>query len=172
MHGLKRLPIAVAVTLIAFAFASSTAGAQGFAWHTIITRIAAAATADHPAAIVAGSCTTADAKSAFKLDDVKPGTDKTGAAAALAASWSETAIDGKLADLVKTPYALAIAAGTKDPVTIACGAIAGTPVGDALAVAIRPVGQIRDASVAWLRQEGDKTHVTVFFASGIVPQIQ
>src|SRR5262245_11739265 len=169
MIGLKRVPIALAGTLIALSLAGGTAGAQDFGLSGALARFLATTAADHPAAIVDGSCTAATAKTAYKLDDVKPGKTKTGDKSALAASWSQTTIDAKFADLVKSPYALVIAGGTKAPATIACGAITGTPTGNSLAIAIRPVGTGKDAGVAWLRPNGNKTTVIVLFANGIVP---
>jgi hypothetical protein len=176
MLGPKRVPIAIIGTLIALTLAGGTAGAQDFGLGSGLARLLAAAAADHPAAIVDGSCTTVNAKSKaegeYKLNDLKAGKTRTGDAAALSAGSSQTTIDAKFADLVKSPYALVIAGGTREPATIACGAITGTPTGDTLAIAIRPVGTSKNAGVAWLRKDGDKTRVMVLFAIGIVPQTQ
>jgi hypothetical protein len=172
MLGLTRTPIVLTGTLIALTLVgANTVGAQAAGWSsTSYLRLSAATTTDYPAAIVAGSCTTANAKTAFKLDDVKSGKTKTGAASALAASWSQTTINEKFSNLLKESYALTIAAGPKDSKTIACGAIGGTPTGNVLAIAVRPVGSTKDAGVAWLRQDGNKSRVMVLFADDIVPQ--
>jgi hypothetical protein len=172
MLGLTRTPIVLIGTLIALTLVgANAASAQATGWsRTSFLRLSTATTADYPAAIVAGSCTTANAKTAFKLDDVKPGKNKAGAASAVATSWSQSTINEKFADLLKEPYALTIAAGPKDTKTIACGTIAGTPTGNAISIAVRPVGSAKDAGVAWLRQDGNKTRVMVLFADNIVPQ--
>jgi hypothetical protein len=141
---------------------AGTGGAQDFGLSGAVARFLAATATDHPAAIVDGSCTTANAKTADNLGGVTPGKTKTGDTSALAASWRQTTINASFADRVKSPYALVIAGGPKEPATVARGAITGAPTGTTLAIAIRPVGTGKDAGVAWLQETGTKTDVTLF----------
>lgn len=81
---------------------------------------------------------------------------------------SETVVDVSLSDLTATPHAINIHESADNIQTyIACGNITGTPSGKELSVPLSPLSDSGYSGIAWLHDEGSKTHVMVFLTQGL-----
>lgn len=137
------------------------------------TRVAtgdAAENHDSRTAILAGDCDagTFNDPIAVLTSVCPPAGNARGAAGASAVETSFTTIDVPLEDLLTEGHVLVVFDENDDSVALACGAIGGvvTPDG-ALAFGLPAVGASRFSGVAYLAEDGDKTHVSVFVAENL-----
>ncbi len=81
---------------------------------------------------------------------------------------SETVVDVPLADLLSSPHAINVHQSDENIDTyIACGNIAGTPDGDELSVVLHQESDSGYSGIAWLRQEKNKTVISIFLTLGL-----
>lgn len=128
-----------------------------------------------PAHIHRGTCEALEPAPVYPLADLTmmpAGATPAAAEAAAAppATMSVTTVDVPLSELLADSYAINIHESAEEQVEyLACGAIAGEPGADGLAVGLAPHGSHGDFSgVAWLRPQGDQTMVAVFLTEGIM----
>jgi len=120
-----------------------------------------------------GSCANLGPAPRFSLSPVTLPTVEGGgadAAASASAGMSATTLDVTLADLRAEAYAIDVHEGTADVgagTPVACGAIGGPVVGEALTIGLPEQNDSGYVGIASLRADGDRTQVTVFVAQGL-----
>ena len=117
------------------------------------------------AAIHAGSCDDLDSDPVFELDEVTAGeTAATEPATPVETSFSS--VDAPLADLLAEAHAIVVAIDGDPEAAVACGEL-GDEGEDNLFVGLREQNRSGSSGVAWLRDEGDATRVSLFLAEGL-----
>lgn len=116
----------------------------------------------YPAQIMTGSC-AAPGEVAYSLGDVAPQviTEKS---AALPVAIGVSTIEIPLSKLLATGHAIGIGADQADAIPVACGDIAGTAsaAGDDVVLGLQDSTNAENIGVAVLRDEGERTAVSLY----------